>query len=163
MGWRSELQDWGRIVGVIFILALHLFVFAGVAANASDAAITFLVVTEILVFGTSFWVFFDSITNHVCTATFGRTQGIVSNDIPYEKMMGLNWFLGCLLLWILFFPIYLSQRSKQLQSRKRESHSTINVATDSAEELRKFKKLLDDGVITQDEWITKKQELLGHR
>lgn len=39
--------------------------------------------------------------------------------------------------------------------------STENTNPDSASEIRKFKKLADDGIITQDEFEAKKKQLLG--
>ncbi len=38
---------------------------------------------------------------------------------------------------------------------------TENTNPDPASEIRKFKKLADDGIITQDEFETKKKQLLG--
>ena len=58
---------------------------------------------------------------------------------------------------------------KQLESAKETlagldyisaSVTTDPQPTDSADEIRKFKSLLDDGIITQDEFDTKKSELL---
>lgn len=37
----------------------------------------------------------------------------------------------------------------------------VTVVTDATDELRKYKSLLDDGVISQEEFDTKKKELLG--
>ena len=39
--------------------------------------------------------------------------------------------------------------------------STENTNPDPADEIRKFKKLADDGIITQDEFEAKKKQLLG--
>ncbi|MBR3928642.1 MAG: SHOCT domain-containing protein [Clostridia bacterium] len=42
------------------------------------------------------------------------------------------------------------------------TNKSSNVATvSSADELKKFKDLLDSGVITQEEFDTKKKQLLG--
>ena len=48
------------------------------------------------------------------------------------------------------------------QSEKRTANiQTTELKTDSADELKKFKDLLDNGVITQEEFDAKKKQLLG--
>lgn len=42
-----------------------------------------------------------------------------------------------------------------------EAHSNNGSAVSSADEIAKFKKLLDDGTITQEEFDAKKKQLLG--
>ena len=42
-----------------------------------------------------------------------------------------------------------------------QATSEIPAATDPTEELRKYKKLLDDGIITQEDFDQKKKVLLG--
>ena len=49
--------------------------------------------------------------------------------------------------------------AKNTQTAK--TTSTENTNPDPADEIRKFKKLADDGIITQDEFETKKKQLLG--
>jgi hypothetical protein len=52
-----------------------------------------------IVLGTSVWVLFDSI------AIGGRDySGGINNTSPF------GWFLFCLLIWIVGFPLYLSRR-----------------------------------------------------
>lgn len=56
--------------------------------------------------------------------------------------------------------------SKLLVERQQENKTavvatTAPAATDEAEQLQKFKKLLDDGVITQEEFDAKKKQILG--
>ncbi|MBW8350731.1 SHOCT domain-containing protein [Bacillus sp. IITD106] len=45
--------------------------------------------------------------------------------------------------------------------RQKNSNTTIEPTPSAADELRKFKGLLDEGIITQEEFEKKKQELLG--
>ncbi len=47
------------------------------------------------------------------------------------------------------------------QSEKKEAVAPVVATTDDAEQLQKFKKLLDDGVITQEEFDAKKKQILG--
>ena len=44
---------------------------------------------------------------------------------------------------------------------KNQSKPETSTSTDPAEELRKYKKLLDDGIITQEDFDQKKRMLLG--
>ena len=43
---------------------------------------------------------------------------------------------------------------------KQESNNSTNIAISSADEIRKYKELLDDGIITQAEFEDKKRKLL---
>lgn len=47
-----------------------------------------------------------------------------------------------------------------IESMQNENISPINQTSD-ADELKKFKRLLDDGVLTQDEFDAKKKQILG--
>lgn len=47
------------------------------------------------------------------------------------------------------------------QAHKGNSSPTMNTSSSNAEELKKFKELLDSGVITQEEFDAKKKQLLG--
>ena len=52
--------------------------------------------------------------------------------------------------------------NKNTQSLQYENQKKLsNNATSSADEIAKFKKLLDDGIITQEEFEAKKKQLLG--
>ena len=42
-----------------------------------------------------------------------------------------------------------------------KKHEAAETATSAADEILKFKNLLDAGIITQDEFEKKKQQLLG--
>lgn len=51
--------------------------------------------------------------------------------------------------------------SKEEYAKEQQSVSAGNSSISSADELKKFKELLDNGVITQEEFDTKKKQLLG--
>lgn len=51
--------------------------------------------------------------------------------------------------------------SKLLLERQDKSRTTVENTTDVSAELKKFKELLDSGIITQDEFDAKKKQLLG--
>ena len=52
----------------------------------------------------------------------------------------------------------IEEIEKTINSNKQEKESRNNIS--NADEIMKFKKLLDDGIITQEEFKKKKQELL---
>lgn len=53
----------------------------------------------------------------------------------------------------------IEEIEKAINSNKQEKEYSNNIS--SADEIMKFKKLLDDGIITQEEFERKKQELLN--
>lgn len=56
----------------------------------------------LIVIGTSIWVLADA-----------KTIGVQKGQITGFTDMGvLGWFIACLLLWIIAFPIYLAKRSE---------------------------------------------------
>ena len=62
----------------------------------------------VVVLGSSTWAAIDAKRNRI--PTFGD---------KYEFNTGaLAWFLGCLILWIIVFPVYLFKRQKVLRSRR---------------------------------------------
>ncbi|MEK5390231.1 DUF4429 domain-containing protein [Margalitia sp. FSL K6-0131] len=50
---------------------------------------------------------------------------------------------------------------ENILANKNSGTVQVNQKIDTAEELRKFKALLDDGIITEEEFAAKKKELLG--
>lgn len=50
---------------------------------------------------------------------------------------------------------------EKISEAKSKSNATVIAQVSSADELKKFKDLLDDGVITQEEFDAKKKQLLG--
>ena len=66
----------------------------------------------LIVIGTSIWVLFDA-----------KSIGVKKGQIKGIANMGpWGWFLSCLGLWIIGFPLYLA---------KREEYKKINSANDS--------------------------------
>ncbi|MBE6575751.1 MAG: SHOCT domain-containing protein [Ruminococcaceae bacterium] len=53
---------------------------------------------------------------------------------------------------------YIKQKVDEAKSAK---HAPISVPISSADELKKFKELLDSGILTQEEFDAKKKQLLG--
>jgi hypothetical protein len=57
--------------------------------------------------------------------------------------------------------IYQYINKRILEERKKKNISNVVNALSPAEELKKFKELLDAGILTQEEFNAKKKELLG--
>ncbi len=58
--------------------------------------------------------------------------------------------------------VILEQDEVQIAAKKHiESQTAQQKSTDAFEEIRKFKQLLDEGIISEDEFNTKKKQLLG--
>jgi hypothetical protein len=55
---------------------------------------------------------------------------------------------------------YLKEKIEELMHKSRQS-TIQTVQVSSADEIKKFKQLLDEGIITKDEFDKKKKELLG--
>ena len=112
----------------------------------------------IVVLGTSAWAAYDASENK-----------IPIDKKPYSWNNGaLAWLLSCLLLWIFLFPYYLVRRSRELSARKStqlaaESDERNSSArnTGGIVDLERLAKLRADGVITEEEFAKKKQQILG--
>ncbi|MDP8224346.1 MAG: SHOCT domain-containing protein [Candidatus Lernaella stagnicola] len=103
----------------------------------------------VIVFGTTIWVGFDA-----------KANKITVTDKPYSGNNGaVAWVLSCLFLWIVCFPLYLSKRSKQLAARTAPAKTPP--AGVAKQELADIKQLLDDDLITVEDYEAKKRQLLG--
>jgi hypothetical protein len=71
-----------------------------------------------------------------------------------------GWFFGCLLLWIICFPLYLIARPRLMRAAAQQK-SALPAQTSFDDELRKLARLKDEGVITAQEFDAKKKSLLG--
>jgi hypothetical protein len=60
----------------------------------------------LVVLATGFWVYRDA------TALEDRGIPIVVSLGSFRVDTPVVWFLGCLLLWILFFPLYVTTRTQ---------------------------------------------------
>jgi len=120
----------------------------------------------IVVIVSSIWVLFDAHTNQI----------IRDGEKPYKFFTNgaFIWFIGSLFLWILNFPIYLMFRKKYLALKylqQSQSAAPVIYANttmsgnvmqyENADEIRKYKKLLEDGIITEEDFENKKKQLMG--
>lgn len=108
------------------------------------------------VIGSSIWVFFDARSIGVRP---GLTRGLL--DMP-----PWGWALGCLLLWIIVFPLYLIKRGdlkRAAEGSQPENQFTGSVSKDSLANLEKLAELEAKGIISEAEFEEKKQEILRSR
>lgn len=76
----------------------------------------FGLVVVLVVIGTTIWVGFDAAANQVST----------SSKHPYEQNTGaVAWVLGCILVWIVVFPVYLYRRSQTVRQNSAGSASSL--------------------------------------
>lgn len=119
----------------------------------------------LVVIATTIWMIADAAAHR-----------IPSSGDDYNIHTGaLSWFLCALLMWIVAFPYYLVRRSVVLRKRNSDAHvgtvpppfytgqpigSPFPDITQSADQLRVLKDLLDGGIISQEDFDTKKKQLL---
>lgn len=80
----------------------------------------------LLVVGISAWVYFDA-------KAIGVRKGLMPG--PFD-MTPLGWAGLCLLLWIVWFPIYLSKRTSLRVLAKTKRADTAEAADDAEEEVQ---------------------------
>ena len=85
---------------------------------------------------------------------------IVQIDLAKSFRKDVGFGLGLAFLSPIFYPI-LAFGDAEYSFPDRESGNSGNQSDDSSEELSKYKKMLDDGLITQEQYDAKSNELLG--
>ena len=91
-------------------------------------------------------------------------ENAVSRGSKYSEVYGTNW--GFYLICALYVAIVVLELFRRFSKIDEESKSksiapTIIQNVSSAEELKKYKELLDSGIISQEEFDAKKNQLLG--
>ena len=91
-------------------------------------------------------------------------ESAVERGAKYSEVYGTDWgfYLICA-LYVSLLVLELYKRFSKIDEEKKISNPTTTVIqnTSAAEEIKQFKELLDNGVITQEEFDAKKKELLG--
>ena len=72
-------------------------------SGPSDSALAPILVL-LLVVATDLWVYADARAHRERGTPVVFSAGSLNVDTP------VAWFLGCLLLWVLFFPLYITRR-----------------------------------------------------
>jgi len=101
----------------------------------------------IVILGTSIWVLIDA-----------KTIGVKKGQIQGMGNMGAwAWFFVCLLLWIVGFPFYLAKRG---EFKRVNSEQSSSISNDSISQIEKLAEMKEKGILTEEEFNSKKQELL---
>jgi hypothetical protein len=69
-----------------------------------------------------------------------------------------GWVVACAILWIAYFPLYLSARNKV--PLKSQQTPVVAPPSSTVDELAKLAELRDSGALTQDEFDTQKAEVI---
>jgi len=104
----------------------------------------------LLVLGTSLWVLVDATTLKVKK---GKIKGLFDMGVA-------GWFFCCLLLWIVGFPAYLAKRG-EYKRLKEIQNVPSKIVSDPTEQLKTLAELHQTGALTDEEFQTKKKELLA--
>jgi hypothetical protein len=98
---------------------------------------------------TALWVLIDA-------KSIGVRKGLITG---MGNMGPWAWFFGCLVIWIIAFPLYLAKRG----DFKRAIANFSQAATGSGhiEQLERLAQLKEKGAITADEFETQKKQLLS--
>ena len=82
--------------------------------------------------------------------------GLIPANIAKNKgySFGLWWFYG----WMLFIVAIIHVQF--IPDKNAQQKSTVDAGLGAADELKKYKDLLDQGVITEEEFQSKKDQLL---
>lgn len=108
----------------------------------------------LIVLGSSIWVLADA---KAIGIKKGQVRGLANMDPG-------DWFVCCLLLWIVVFPMYLTKRPQFMQINGKTKGLLVRSDTltaDGAAALEKLAVLRDRGVVTEDEFQTQKAKILG--
>lgn len=101
----------------------------------------------LIVVGTSIWVLADA-----------RSIGVKKGQINGIGDMGpWAWFFACLLLWIIAFPIYLAKRA---EFKRINSGQSPSISNDSIDQLTKLAEMKEKGILTEEEFGAKKEQIL---
>ncbi len=154
--FSSPAEFFGSIAGTFLMTALFAVPAILIAALVCHFFSGSLVITDKRVYG---------------RIAFGRQV-----DLPLDKVSSVwtQWWMKGIAIGtssgnikFLFVDnqgeIYqvLSNLLIQRQAEEKQSHTVVNAAPSNADELKKYKELLDAGVITQEEYDAKKKQLLG--
>lgn len=104
-----------------------------------------------VVFGTSLWVLIDS-----------RNIGIKKGTTKGFFNMGpTGWFVACLLCWIAAFPAYLVKRHEHMRAVAADEQAQSTKDTDFVSQLAALAESSKQGLLTAEEFRSKRLELVS--
>ena len=143
-----------KILGIIYLILIPFFVLGIIfLVTASGLKNQSLIVTKHNIRG-SYGKFskrqydlpIDSITS-VSSLPYGIIISTPSEKIKYTSLVNAQEIVSVI--------------NEQLRDRQTTKTVTVAESKSEAEELKKFKELLDSGIITKEEFDSKKKQLLG--
>ena len=178
----TEKKPFSKLAGLAFTYALVFFAILFMVAISVSAEGAFLgaFVYSLILFSL-FLIIFAILNNSELTITdkraYGKTPFGKRVDLPLDSIssVGTSAFFqrlsvatasGNLTFWCIEnLDEFHSAMSKLLIARQNEVKKPVEikqeVSQSNADELKKYKDLLDTGVITQEEFDAKKKQLLG--
>ncbi|WP_084245170.1 PH domain-containing protein [Planomicrobium okeanokoites] len=108
----------------------------------------------------------------------GMFGGLKVEDFPYDKISSIQYSTGIMFGKVTIFTSWNRAEITQIEKahvrifaetvrarisggEKKENKEQFHTAVSAADEIIKYKSLLDAGVLTQEEFDVKKKELLG--
>lgn len=180
----TEKKPFSKLAGLAFTYAFVFFAIilmvALLAGGAAAGAFLGAFLYSLILFSL-FLIIFAILNNSELTITdkraYGKTPFGKRVDLPLDSIssVGTSTFLqrlsvatasGNLTFWCIEnLDEFHSVMSKLLIARQTEVKKPVEikqeVSQSNADELKKYKDLLDTGVITQEEFDAKKKQLLG--
>ena len=97
--------------------------------------------------------------NIISTLIIAAFLGLIPAKIAKDKgySFGLWWFFG----WMLFIVAIIAVMFLPNKNAQDQKNNPLPYVQNSADELMKYKELLDNGVITQEEFEAKKKQILN--
>ena len=104
-----------------------------------------------VVFGTSLWVLIDA-------RNIGIKRGTTKG---FFNMGPTGWFIACLLCWIAAFPMYLVKRHEHLRTVAADERTKSTQDTDFVSQLGALTDLSAQGLLTAEEFRTKRLAIVS--
>ena len=97
------------------------------------------------------------------TLCIAALLGLISANIAKEKgySFGLWWFYGWMLFIVAIIHVNFLPDMNQQSNRSDTIAYTPSSLSSAADELSKYKKMLDEGAITPEEYEHTKKQILG--
>ena len=162
---------------IVSLIGIILFLIAYEVSNIGDpdVAVIIYVIASFWVIGGLVW-FFSIFKCRICitdkriygTAGFGKRVDLPLDSVSAVASGALNSIAVATSSGKISF-IAMAKRNELyevlgrliVERQNKSRNNDDNNATSNADELKKFKDLLDSGVITQEEFDAKKKQLLG--
>ena len=139
--------------------------------------IVYLIIVPFFILGIVFLIAASGLKNQSLIVTKHNIRGSYGKfskrqyDLPIDSITGVSSLPNGLIIStpseritytaIINYQEVVSVINEQLRDRQTAKSVTITEAKSEAEELKKFKDLLDAGIISQEEFDAKKKQLLG--